>query len=61
MCAHCKATAGCDCTGGSTLATCACNSGDHCPVCNHEANANTAAAHDLAIEILGADMIAGLD
>ena len=61
MCAHCRATAECDCTGGSMLATCACNNGDHCPACNHEANANIAAAQDRAIEILGADMAAGFD
>jgi hypothetical protein len=61
MCAHCKATAECDCTGGSMLATCACNSGDYCPVCNHDTNANTAAEAALGMELLGTDMIAGLD
>jgi len=55
MCVNCKSSGGCECTGGSALAMCSCDLGDHCAVCNHDAVANVARKLDAHEEILSPD------
>ena len=47
MCSNCEASEGCNCTGGSTFASCLCDQGEHCSACGHDAGTNTASHTDL--------------
>jgi len=55
MCVNCKSSAGCKCAGGSALAMCSCEWGDHCAVCNHDPKANAPRNIDAQEEILSPD------
>jgi len=49
MCSNCEAPEGCNCTGGSTLASCLCEQGEHCSACGHDTEPNVASQTDLLI------------
>jgi hypothetical protein len=61
MCANCKTHGCCTCTGGATLAVCACQSGDPCLVCGHDANAHVTAESNLRPEADRLDVLAATD
>jgi len=49
MCSKCDAPEGCNCTGGSTFASCLCDQGEHCPACGHDADNNAASQTDVLV------------
>ena len=60
MCANCKTSEYCDCTGGASLAVCSCQTGERCAVCGHEAEVHVAAEPSALIELDGPDLFVDL-
>jgi hypothetical protein len=62
MCVYCNHSEGCDCMGGASLSMCSCAAGDHCPVCNHDPDANVASnRYDQAETLSPDELIVGLE
>ena len=57
MCSNYQGSDGCDCTGGSVLAVCACERGYHCPVCRRDPDEDVAPEPRLLVEILSPDLM----